>query len=217
MENRITGLHPQPITEDEVDLRDNEPAQELCEEVGLLTAEAREGLLEQALAVSNEKCNGLVLRLNAQTEELTQQVRNVEWTNAELVRKMKEENEKQRNEQKEGSEKLLSSLKITLQRITETVTEIERQVSIATVKATEEASELLKEKVTEAADSAKITIEEHSKEITKKVQILEKEIDRVREEIYYERGFRKIFFLDNAGIAFSTKYSNGNYADKIKK
>lgn len=194
MENRITGLHPQPITEDEVDLRDNEPAQELCEEVRLLTAEAREGLLEQALAVSNEKCNGLVLRLNAQTEELTQQVRNVEWTNAELVRKMKEENEKQRNEQKEGSEKLLSSLKITLQRITETVTEIERQVSIATVKATEEASELLKEKVTGAADSAKITIEEHSKEITKKVQTLEKEIDRVREEIYYERGFRKLFF-----------------------
>jgi len=190
----VTGKIAEAIREEEVDLRDNEPAQELCEEVRLLTAEAREGLLEQALAVSNEKCNGLVLRLNAQTEELTQQVRNVEWTNAELVRKMKEENEKQRNEQKEGSEKLLSSLKITLQRITETVTEIERQVSIATVKATEEASELLKEKVTGAADSAKITIEEHSKEITKKVQTLEKEIDRVREEIYYERGFRKLFF-----------------------
>lgn len=194
MKNRVTGKIAEAIREEEVDLRDNEPAQELCEEVRLLTAEAREGLLEQALAVSNEKCNGLVLRLNAQTEELTQQVRNVEWTNAELVRKMKEENEKQRNEQKEGSEKLLSSLKITLQRITETVTEIERQVSIATVKATEEASELLKEKVTGAADSAKITIEEHSKEITKKVQTLEKEIDRVREEIYYERGFRKLFF-----------------------
>lgn len=194
MKNRVTGKIAEAIREEEVDLRDNKPAQELCEEVRLLTSEAREGLLEQALAVSNEKCNGLVLRLNAQTEELTQQVRNVEWTNAELVRKMKEENEKQRNEQKEGSEKLLSSLKITLQRITETVTEIERQVSIATVKATEEASELLKEKVTGAADSAKITIEEHSKEITKKVQTLEKEIDRVREEIYYERGFRKLFF-----------------------
>lgn len=194
MKNRVTGKIAEAIREEEVDLRDNEPAQELCEEVRLLTSEAREGLLEQALAVSNEKCNGLVLRLNAQTEELTQQVRNVEWTNAELVRKMKEENEKQRNEQKEGSEKLLSSLKITLQRITETVTEIERQVSIATVKATEEASELLKEKVTGAADSAKITIEEHSKGITKKVQTLEKEIDRVREEIYYERGFRKLFF-----------------------
>lgn len=194
MKNRVTGKIAEAIREEEVDLRDNEPAQELCEEVRLLTSEAREGLLEQALAVSNEKCNGLVLRLNAQTEELTQQVRNVEWTNAELVRKMKEENEKQRNEQKEGSEKLLSSLKITLQRITETVTEIERQVSIATVKATEEASELLKEKVTETTDCAKITIEEHSKEITKKVQTLEKEIDRVREEIYYERGFRKLFF-----------------------
>ena len=107
MKNRVTGKIAEAIREEEVDLRDNEPAQELCEEVRLLTAEAREGLLEQALAVSNEKCNGLVLRLNAQTEELTQQVRNVEWTNSELVRKRKEENEKQRNEQKEGSEKLL--------------------------------------------------------------------------------------------------------------
>ena len=183
MKNRITGKRSEAIREEEVDLRGNEPAQELSEQVRLLTAEAREGLLEQALAVSNEKCNGLVLRLNAQAEELTQQMKNVEWTNTELVRKMKDENEK-----------LLSSLKITLQRITETIAEIERQVSIVTAKAIEEASELLKEKVTEAADSAKITIEEHSREITKKVQPLEKEIDRVREEIYYERGFRKFFF-----------------------
>lgn len=75
MKNRVTGKIAEAIREEEVDLRHNEPAQELCEEVRLLTAEAREGLLEQALAVSNEKCNGLVLRLNAQTEELTQQAK----------------------------------------------------------------------------------------------------------------------------------------------
>ena len=39
MENRITGLSPQPITEDEVDLTENVPAAELCEEVKRLTAE----------------------------------------------------------------------------------------------------------------------------------------------------------------------------------
>ena len=194
MKNRVTGKIAEAIREEEVDLRDNEPAQELCEEVRLLTAEAREGLLEQALAVSNEKCNGLVLRLNAQTEELTQQVRNVEWTNAELVRKMKEENEKQRNEQKEGSEKLLSSLKITLQRITETVTEIQRQVSTTMAKATDEATELLKERIALAADDAAEVIDAHTKELKKKVQSLEKEVDKAKEEIYYERGFRKFFF-----------------------
>ena len=44
MENRITGLS-QPIIEDEVDLSENLPAQELCEEVKQLTAHAWEGLL----------------------------------------------------------------------------------------------------------------------------------------------------------------------------
>ena len=44
MENRITGKRPEPITDEEINLTDNEPAQELCEQVRILTAEAREAL-----------------------------------------------------------------------------------------------------------------------------------------------------------------------------
>ena len=61
-------------------------------------------------------------------------------------------------------------------------------------KATDEAGELLKERVTEAADSAAETLDEHAKEMKKKVKALEKEVDKAKEEIYYERGFRKFFF-----------------------
>ena len=61
-------------------------------------------------------------------------------------------------------------------------------------KATDEAGELLKERVTEAADDAAFIIDAHAKELTKKVQSLEKEMDKAKKEIYYERGFRKFFF-----------------------
>lgn len=61
-------------------------------------------------------------------------------------------------------------------------------------KATDEAGELLKERVTEAADSAAFTIDEHSKALTKKVEELQKEVQKAREDIRLERGFRKFFF-----------------------
>ena len=143
MENRITGRSPERISDEEVDLRENPSAIELCEEVKRLTAETREALLEQALAVSNEKCNALISRLNARVEDLTQQVRSVEWTNDALVRRLKEDVEQLTKDMKEDNRNLLSSLLITLQRITETVTEIQRQVSTTMAKATDEASKLL--------------------------------------------------------------------------
>ena len=61
-------------------------------------------------------------------------------------------------------------------------------------RATDEAGELLKEKVTEAADSAAFTIGEHSKALTKKVEALGKEVERAKDDIRFERGFRKFFF-----------------------
>ena len=140
MENRITGRSPERIPDEEVDLTENPSAIELCEEVKRLTAETREALLEQALAVSNEKCNALISRLNARVEDLTQQVRSVEWTNDALVTRLKEDVEQLTKDMKEDNRNLLSSLRITLQRITETVTEIQRQVSITMAKATDEAT-----------------------------------------------------------------------------
>lgn len=194
MENRITGISPERISDEEVDLTENPSAIELCEEVKRLTAETREALLEQALAVSNEKCNALISRLNARVEDLTQQVRSVEWTNDALVTRLKEDVEQLMKDMKEDNRNLLSSLRITLQRITETVTEIQRKISTTMAKATDEAGELLKERVTEAADGAAETLDEHAKSMKKKVEALEKEVERAREDIRFERGFRKFFF-----------------------
>ena len=194
MENRITGRSPERISDEEVDLTENPSAIELCEEVKRLTAETREALLEQALAVSNEKCNALISRLNARVEDLTQQVRSVEWTNDALVTRLKEDVEQLTKDMKEDNRNLLSSLRITLQRITETVTKIQEIVNTTMAKATDEAGELLKERVTEAADDAAFTIDEHAKSMKKKVEALEKEVYKAKEDIRLERGFRKFFF-----------------------
>ena len=194
MENRITGKSPEPITESEVDLAENVPAAELCEEVKRLTAETREALLEQALAVSNEKCNGLILQLNARVTDLTRQVRSVKWMNEELASSLKDDAEKLTKEMKEENRNMLASMRITLQRITETVTKIQEIVNTTMAKATDEAGELLKERVTEAADDAAFTIDEHSKALTKKVEELQKEVESVKDDIRFERGFRKFFF-----------------------
>ena len=66
---------------------------------------------------------------------MTQQVRNVEWTNDALVTRLKEDVEQLTKDMKEDNRNLLSSLRITLQRITETVTKIQRQVSTTMAKA----------------------------------------------------------------------------------
>ena len=55
-------------------------------------------------------------------------------------------------------------------------------------------NELLKERVAEAANSAAFTIDEHSKALTKKVEELQKEVESVKDDIRFERGFRKFFF-----------------------
>ena len=61
-------------------------------------------------------------------------------------------------------------------------------------KATDEAGELLKERVTEAADDAAFTIDEHAKSMKKKVEALEKEVESAKDDIRFERGIRKFFF-----------------------
>ena len=61
-------------------------------------------------------------------------------------------------------------------------------------KATDEAGDRLKERVSEAADDAAFIIDEHSKALAKKVEELQKEVNKAREDIRLERGFRKFFF-----------------------
>ena len=177
-----------------MDLSENQAAIELCEQVKLLTAEARESLLQQALTVSNEKCNSLVERLNAQVEELTQQVKNVRWLNSELAMKLKEDAEKLLKDLKDNNYHLSESLKITLRRITEVATQIQTELTIAMAKATESVCKNLEIRINQVADIAVIKMEERTKEIEKKLRATEQEIDKVKKQIYYESGFRKFFF-----------------------
>ena len=155
MLNKITGEHPQPVIEDEpVDLSHNMPAVELCEEVKRLTAEARESLLMQALTVSREHCNNLVLRLNVRVEELTRQVKNVEWYNEGLEKRLKENVEKLIDDVKESNYRLSKNIEFSLSQIVETVTEIEKIVNTTMAKAIDSATKLLNDRVKEAIDTA---------------------------------------------------------------
>ena len=114
--------------------------------------------------------------------------------NEELASSLKDDAEKLTKEMKEENRNMLASMRITLQRITETVTKIQEIVNTTMAKATDEAGELLKERVTEAADSAAETLDEHAKLMKKKVEALEKEVYKAKEDIRLERGFRKFLF-----------------------
>lgn len=195
MLNKITGERPQPVIEDEeVDLSSNAPALELCEEVKRLTAEARESLLMQALTVSREHCNDLVLSLNVRIEELTRQVKNVELYNERLERKLKESVEKLIADMKRSNYRLTEEIELSLKRITKTVTEIERLVSTAMEKAIDSATQLLNDRVKEATDRAVIKMNEGAEAFLKETRKAKAEIEKVKDDIHFERGFRKFMF-----------------------
>lgn len=194
MENKITGLSPQRIVDEEADLTDNLPAQELCEQVDLFTAEARESLLQKALAVSNEKCNGLILRLNALIEELTRQVKSVKLSVFDVEVRMKEYNEIVLGRMKFQAENMLNELKEKVRELKELSTQIQAEVSIATARATDEAEKVLTERINEMADDVIQKVNASTAVITEKVKTAEQELSRVKEDIHYERGFRKFMF-----------------------
>ena len=195
MINKITGEHSQPVIEDEpVDLSHNTPAVELCEEVKRLTAEARESLLMQALTVSREHCNNLVLRLNVRVEELTRQVKNVEWYNEGLEKKLKENAEKLIDDVKESNYRLSKNIEFSLSQIVETVTEIEKIVNTTMAKVIDSATKLLNERVKEAIDTAALKVSEGAEELIKETRKAKEEIENVEKEIRFESGFRRFMF-----------------------
>lgn len=204
MINKITGERPQPVIEDEqVDLSNNPQALELCEEVKRLTAEAREALLMQALTVSREHCNDLVLRLNVRVEELTRQVKNVEWYNERLEKKLKESVEKLIDDVKGSNCKLAKEIEFSLNQITEAVTEIEHLVSTAMGKAIDSATQLLNDRVKEATDMAVAKINEGAEGLNKELRKTKEEIQKQREEMQVEGGFRKFMFWATPILLFA--------------
>ena len=195
MLNKITGEHPQPVIEDEpVDLSHNTPAVELCEEVKRLTAEARESLLMQALTVSREHCNNLVLRLNVRVEELTRQVKNVEWYNEGIEKRLKENAEKLIDDVKESNYRLSKNIEFSLSQIVETVTEIEKIVNTTMAKVIDSATKRLNERVKEATDTAVLKVNESVEELIKETRKAKEEIENVEKEIRFESGFRRFMF-----------------------
>ncbi|MCM1295825.1 MAG: hypothetical protein NC311_09815 [Muribaculaceae bacterium] len=155
------------------------------------------------MTVSNEKCNKLVSQQNALIEELTQQVSSVKWNVVGLEKDLSESNEKMLKDLQRSNSNLLDNLKTTIHRITEVATQIQAEISIATARATDEASALFNKRINEAADKAITKIDEQADEISKKVKAASKEIDQAKDDIHFERGFRKFFFWATPVILFA--------------
>ena len=195
MMNKITGEYPQPIIEDQpVDISRNPAILDLQEEAKRVTAEAREALLMQALTVSREHCNDLVLRLNVRVEELTRQVKNLEWSNKKLVSELRSAVWNVSQEVKEENQKFSKDLNQTLEKISKTITGIEHQVSTATAKATDEAVRVMKQSINKMADNAVIAVNESAGKMINEVNKAKDEIEKAKKEIRYESGFRKFMF-----------------------
>ena len=195
MLNKITGERPQPVIEDEpVDLSHNPAAIELCEEVERFATETRIGMLSKALAVSREQCNNLISSQNVLLAEQTQQVRNLEWSNKNLVSELRSVVWNVSQEVKEENQKFSKDLNQTLEKISKTVTGIEHQVSTATAKATDEAVRVMKQSINKMADNAVVAVNESAGKMINEVNKAKKEIEKAKDEIRYESGFRKFMF-----------------------
>lgn len=78
-----------------------------------------------------------------------------------------------------------------MQNLTE---QIQTEVGTATAKATDEAVSVFTQRINDVADKATQKIADNAKDITDKVKETEQEVVRVKDEIHFERGFRKFFF-----------------------
>ena len=193
--NKITGEYPQPIIEDQpVDISRNPAILDLQEEAKRLTTEAREAMFLQALATSREQCNNLISSQNVLLAEQTQQVKNLEWSNKKLVSELRSAVWNVSQEVKEENQKFSKDLNQTLEKISKTVMGIEHQVSTATAKATDEAVRVMKQSINKMADNAVIAVNESAGKMMSEVNKAKKEIEKAKDGIRFESGFRKFMF-----------------------
>ena len=173
MENRITGKRPQPILDDEDEIiTDNQQVMELNSAVDNLLAVTQGGLLQKALALSNEKCNNLVSRLNVQVLDLKLKVNDLTENNAKFVNSLKEN---------------VESVTRRLERLTVNQTEMRERVTKEVQMATARAIELT------ITDFQK-KIDESAKQVGVQLKETEKEIMKLKEDVSFERGFRRFLF-----------------------
>ena len=173
MENRITGKRPQPILDDEDEIiTDNQQVMELNSAVDNLLAVTQGGLLQKALALSNEKCNNLVSRLNVQVLDLKLKVNDLTENNRKFVNSLKEnvENVTRRLERMSANQ-------------TEIAERTTKGVQAATAKAIDAGIEYFSEK-----------IDEKTAEVKSKLEEAEKELEQAKVDLKNERKYRKVLF-----------------------
>ena len=130
------------------------------------------GLLKEALVISNEKCNSLIERQNTLVKDLTESVNEIKSDNSFYTKRLGESVQ-------------------TAVREMRGITQDERQFKA-------EVSQTIKSEITrsvnEAKDYALKQVDETLAEIREQLKSTAKEIERERSDMKIERGFHKIMF-----------------------
>ena len=135
-------------------------------------AETENGLLKEALAISNEKCNGLISKQNMLIADLTTSVNEIKSDNSFY---MKRQSENVQNAVKEIREITQDERKFKAEVSQSIKSEIGRTVADAKVHALEQVDETLSE-------------------IKEQLKTTANEIEREREDMKLVHGFRKFMF-----------------------
>lgn len=159
MENLRTGQQSKPLSELQ---RINEERRQQTEN----------GLLKEALAISNEKCNSLIERQNTLVKDLTESVNEIKSDNGFYAKKLNESVQ-------------------TAVREMRGITQDERQFKA-------EVSQTIKSEITrtvaEAKDYVLKQVDETLTEVREQLKSTAKEIERERGDMKIEHGFRKFMF-----------------------
>ena len=148
------------------------PLQQLQEINEVRRAETENGLLKEALAISNERCNTLVSLQNTLFLDLTASVNEIKSDNGFYAKRLSE------------------SVQSAVKEIRE-ITQDERQFKA-------EISQTMKSEITQTVAEAKAhaleQVDETLSEIKEQLKATAQEIERERGDMKIERGFRKFMF-----------------------
>ena len=134
--------------------------------------ELEDNLLKEALAISNEKCNDLIVKQNAHIKELTSTVEQVRKNNDEFQMKIRYH--------------ALAALDRTTQ-LVEQEREFKKQVS-------QEIAEAMKATADDVTNYAKCEMDKSTEEVKRQIAESAKEIEKQREEMKLQGKFRKFMF-----------------------
>lgn len=148
------------------------PLQQLQEINEERRQQTENGLLKEALAISNEKCNSLIERQNTLVKDLTENVNELKSDNSFYAKRL--------NENVQAAVREMRG-----------ITQDERQFKA-------EVSQTIKSEITisvnEAKDYALKQVDETLTEVREQLKSTAKEIERERSDMKIERGFRKFMF-----------------------